>query len=293
MQKLLFKFLIAVILSAFQVSLPHPSAAQSGTFMEMHPISCGDTMVIGSLGYPTWSIPQILDRPGNGHAILLGDFIEPNILQYVAPPCFSGRDTVVIECAHATQITCDTGIYIFEIACPEVLDPVYPIEIACNDSIYVDNLLAWWFPEILQGPANGFAEVILEPADGAGVFYRPNPGFEGLDIVKVRLINSQDTLLYLFQVYCEQLVSGWLEPEIFEELQVSPNPAGDFVRFSHVGNVSHIRLIDVQGRVIPVDFDQSGNEFRLYTANLQPGIYFVLVENNQRRMVGKFIRARA
>ncbi len=273
-----------IVLLGFLTGLPCPSAGQTGTFTEVYSLACGDTIVIGGLGYPTWSIPHILKRPGNGHAILIGDFIEANILQYQSPPCFSGRDTVIIECAHATQITCDTGIYIFEMTCPEVLEPVYPVEVACNDSVYVGNLSGWAFPEILQGPANGIAEIILEPTDGAGVFYRPNPGFEGLDAVKVRLVNFQDTLLYLFQVYCDQFVSATSQdPRQASGIRLFPNPAGDFVFFHSLEPVGRIKLLDITGKSVPARFSQENELVSIQIHHLAKGLYIVVVDGDKNR----------
>ena len=38
-------------------------------------------------------------------------------LFYQAAPNYEGVDTFIVACAHATQITCDTGIYIIETIC--------------------------------------------------------------------------------------------------------------------------------------------------------------------------------
>lgn len=251
-----------------------PLALNAQTFTEEINLPCGDTSVIGSLGYPTWNPPQIVKRASYGHSSLLGDFIEANILQYIAPPCFTGRDTVVIQCARATQITCDTGIYIFNIGCEESISTVYSFEVDCLDSIYVNNLSGWSAPAILDSAQFGRSYIVLEPTDGAGVFYQPQPGYEGLDFVKVTraFAPNQDTLLYLFRVYCG-LVSKTTISDAIQPL-AWPNPVTDYLFLKDVDMApASLRLWNLQGQA----FNGHWNNLRnaLQTAMLPPGIYFL------------------
>jgi len=263
-------------------------AIPAQTFTEVHPITCGDTVYIGNLGYPTWNVADIVRHPALGHAILLGDFIPANLLEYTSPPCVVGRDTVVIACAHATQITCDTGIYIFEMTCPENIDPVYPTTLACNDSVYVDNLSGWWAPEIIQHAQNGEARIILEPTDGAGVFYRPNPGFEGLDYVKVQ-INFGDTLLYLFQVYCDLTVGGQVVHT--PPLSFYPNPVGRQLFIQDSGNLLEAQVFNLQGQICPALATDRAGGYLIETGHLPPGFYFVVIRTRQgARISGSFVK---
>jgi hypothetical protein len=253
------------------VLIPYLSFSQ--TFTEVHPIPCNDTLYIGNLGYPTWNAARILKTPRLGHAMLLGDFVAANLLQYQSPPCVSGRDTVVIECAHATQITCDTGIYIFEINCPENLSPVYPYEMPCNDSIYTNNLSAWWFPQLLTNPKHGFANVYMTPTDGAGVFYRPNPGFEGLDAVKVTFGNFSDTVLFVFKVYCN-LVSAQSNPTT-EAIQVFPNPATEDIYIYTKDNLKTFRITNLLGQSWTLNGERTETGYHINLRGFPPGVYFL------------------
>lgn len=259
------------------------------TFTEVHQLTCGDTAYIGNLGYPTWNVAKIVQHPALGHAILLGDFIPANLLEYTSPPCVVGRDTVVIECAHATQITCDTGIYVFEMTCPENIEPVYPTTLACNDSVYVDNLSGWWAPAIAQQAQHGEARIILEPTDGAGVFYRPDPGFEGLDFVKVSLYNGGDTVLYLFQVYCDLTVgSQVVEPE---PLTFFPNPVQQHLYVQDVGNLADVQVFNLRGQNCPVRGTDRIGGYRIETGHLPAGFYFVVIRTKQGgRISGSFVK---
>lgn len=283
------KYGITLILMLAGISLGTTAICQTGTFTEIRQIACGDTAFIGSLGYPTWNPPQIIDRPDLGHAVLLGDFVEPNLLQYIAPICYSGNDTLVIECAHATQITCDTGIYIFEISCPESIQTVYPAEVMCNDSTYVDNLSGFWGPAIFQAPEHGYASIILEPTDGAGVFYRPDQGFEGLDAVKVELTATHDTVLYLFQVYCEKLVSSQYEP-IAREIDVYPNPTDGNLFFELKEAILTAEIFDSAGRRSNCGFGRTGQGWMMDTHNLGSGAYLLRITTATGVYTNRFIR---
>lgn len=88
----------------------------NNAFTETYSINCDSTLLIGQLGYPTWVVPTIITPPANGSAAILTDGLW-STLQYIPNPNFNGTDTVVVECAHATQITCETGTYIINIDC--------------------------------------------------------------------------------------------------------------------------------------------------------------------------------
>jgi hypothetical protein len=264
-------------------------AIPAQTFTETHQIQCGDTVSISGLGYPTWNDPHILKKPAYGHALLLGDFVPPNSMQYISPPWFEGVDTVVVECAHATQITCDTGIYVFEIGCAESIAPVYVSEVACDDSVYVPNLSGWWAPQLIDSAQHGFAQVILEPTDGAGVFYRPDPGFEGLDYVRVQLYLGADTLLYLFQVYCD-LMTTQNEVRI-EPLEVFPNPAKESLYIRNSGVIDAIQIVDAQGRSFSAILEKTESIYRLDISRLPAGFYFIKTKTAAGvNFAGRFVK---
>jgi len=85
-------------------------------FTETHTIHCDSTLTIGQLGYPTWVTPTITSPPANGSATIVPDGLW-SALQYTPNPGFTGTDTVVVACAQATQLTCQTGTYIFNVDC--------------------------------------------------------------------------------------------------------------------------------------------------------------------------------
>jgi len=274
-----------MLLVAMALALPLLAGAQ--TFTETRDITCGDTSIVGSLGYPTWNPAQIVDLPTYGHAMLLGDFIEPNLLQYVAPPHFEGVDTLVVACAHATQITCDTGIYVYQISCPDPVSPVFANLVHCNDSVYINNLSGWWAPQIVVQAQYGHAEIILEPTDGAGLAYRPDSGFEGLDAVVVSLMGGTETYLYLFQVYCD-LTTGSRELTV-EQLDVFPNPATSELFVKDAGFVKAWNLIDMSGITSPLDVLTTGHLLRLNLSDVPPGVYVLYGLTSDALLIKKIV----
>lgn len=264
-----------LLLAAMAVASLH---AVAQTFTEIRNINCGDTAYVENLGYPTWNPPQLVELPNYGHAALLGDFIAPNLLQYTAPPFFDGADTVVIECAYATQITCDTGVYVFNITCSQVISPVFATIVPCNDSVYIGNLSGWWAPQIQDQAQHGHARIVLEPTDGAGVAYRPDPGFEGVDAVTVSLMGGNQTWLYLFQVYCD-LTTSINEHREAAPL-VFPNPVGDRLFIKHKPTITYWFLSDLHGVEYPVLLQHGEGDIAEIDLSAWPAGMYLLVGAN-------------
>jgi hypothetical protein len=91
-------------------------AASAGTFTEYHTVTCGSMLQLGRVGYPTWNQAVVIQAPAHGEAIVQTiNFVDS--LFYQSAGNYSGVDTFIVACAHATQITCDTGIYIVQTTC--------------------------------------------------------------------------------------------------------------------------------------------------------------------------------
>ncbi len=260
------------------------------TFTEVIPITCGDTAYVSGLGYPTWNPPVILDRANYGHSSLLGDFVEPNVLQYLAPPWFVGRDTVVVQCAQATQITCQTGVYVFDVACPATLAPVFVREVDCLDTALLTVLNGWWAPRLLQDAQHGHAQVILHPNDAASVWYRPDPGFEGLDWALVDLFHGRDTVLFLFQMYCN-LASTIAAPFVLKPVHY-PNPVSQqlFIQASPSAQWP-VQVFDSLGKACSVPVHAVDSGVALDVRLLMPGVYRAAgLDAQGRRFLVSFVK---
>jgi hypothetical protein len=280
----------STLLLLFAVTLRLGVAAQ--TFTENIQITCGDTAYVGDLGYPTWSIPEITRYPEYGHAILLGDFIPANLLQYQAPFYFNGTDTVVIKCAKATQITCDTGIYVFHVGCSTTYEPVYPVQVACNDTVRIFGLNGFAVPQIVQVPLHGKATIYPGPTDAAMLEYIPEPGFEGLDNVLVSLFINQDTVNYLFQVYCNGVV-GTAGVQEIRAVQFYPQPATSTVFCAGIyGDISVATATDMSGRSQTIKLESGKAGLVLDISGLVPGVYFVqIADKTGKTWIGKLVKA--
>ncbi len=142
--------------------------ATAQTFTEVHELTCGDSLHIGSLGYPTWNMPVIVNGPAQGEALIGGDLWYTLI--YQSDDHFEGLDTVVVQCAHATQITCDTGIYVFHIGCPTnaVVDAgavydsfIYPNP--ASDYLYINGSIR---SELRIAATSGAVIAVFRPGSG-------------------------------------------------------------------------------------------------------------------------------
>lgn len=127
---LLFSFLVlpckgSTVIAPLSSS---PCFFQIDTFTEHIALPCDSTVLIPGLGYPTWNTPVIVLEPKHGAAILLGTGAFYDTLSYQPEAGFSGQDSVVVDCAHATQITCETGIYVFDVSCLNDAHILYPTQ---------------------------------------------------------------------------------------------------------------------------------------------------------------------
>lgn len=100
-------------------------------FTEAHTINCDSTIVIDQLGYPTWVVPTIITPPNNGNATIISDGVWSS-MEYTPNPNFIGVDTIIVECAEATQITCETGMYIFNVDCVNSSADLFPTTVLPN-----------------------------------------------------------------------------------------------------------------------------------------------------------------
>ncbi|NOT35758.1 MAG: hypothetical protein HOP11_00095 [Saprospiraceae bacterium] len=180
----------------------------AGSFIEEHNINCGDKVEIDKLGYPTWNPAVIFKLPKHGYASLTSKDLAPQKLVYSAPNCVNITDTVVVLCARATQITCDTGYYIFKVHCNSVDTAEFIVvsQLKCNDTLTIENLNAFQIPVIKDSAKYGSSELIYFPTDGVAVKYIPNKDYEGPDFIKINLRNNR-IIFYLINVYCNSLSS--------------------------------------------------------------------------------------
>lgn len=172
----------------------------AGSFIEDHYIYCGAILELGPVGYPTWNPASIVQPPEHGRVFIFTDGPFPDSLVYKSDYGYLGVDTFVVECARATQITCDTGIYIIHvIGCPPIFAFTETHEITCDSTLLIPELgyPFWVVPEIIQAPSNGQATILnLSSLDRDTLQYIPPPGFNGTDTVIVECAHAT-------QVYCE------------------------------------------------------------------------------------------
>ncbi|MBK8242393.1 MAG: T9SS type A sorting domain-containing protein [Saprospiraceae bacterium] len=277
--------MIKLKLTLLSIFLLHGLMAQ--TFTIVKSIPCGDSINITGLGYPSWNPPKIIQRPKLGHAILIGDKSFENTMKYTAPPCLIGSDTIMVLCAKATQITCDTGIYIFDISCTSSTPDFTTHEVDCMDSIYINNLNAFWQPQIITNPLHGFAKIILEPTDGAGVLYIPNKGYQGQDYVKVS-IGGKAPKLYVFNVYCDIKVNTNIVPNL--EYLLYPNPASEFLALNFPHESLFTDCVNVHGLNIPLAHHQNDDQWIFDIKNLNPGMYYLEMNHQGKRFIFKWMK---
>lgn len=262
----------------------------AGSFVEERQVNCGEKIEIARLGYPFWNPAEIIKRPMYGYAQLIPKEPEQRTLIYQAPPCVKIKDTVIIVCARATQITCDTGYYIMNVNCSDSSLAKFVVmkNIICNDSIIVDDMSAFQIPVILEGPKNGDAKILLYATDGAGIKYRPKKDYEGPDYVKVGL-RFNGPRLYIFNVYCKEL--SFNEENYIDNPVIRFNTNEALIRILSEHKLGNIKILDIHGRVMPIEVKRYENVNELKYENLGYGLFFISFEIGRTHYVEKFIVA--
>jgi len=128
---------------------------------------------------------------------------------------------------------------------------------------------------------------------------QPEYNFKGvMDAVKIYdYALPPDEVKHLF----EEAVSGIKDP-IFSErqtLELSPNPVSDIlsvrvlnidqVTLSHPVN-STVQILDLAGRVVLEQQGLSGEMIELDLSKFKSGLYFVVLQLEGVRVVGKFVK---
>ncbi len=255
------------------------SILSAGNFIERHIINCGDTIIIEGLGYPTWNPAKIFKHSEFGYDIIKGDNTNRQKLIYYAPVCINISDTVIVLCARATQITCDTGYFIFEVNC----GGSGPIETSlnamkCNDTLIVENLNGFQIPEIEMRPSHGQAKILIYPTDGAALWYVPSKNYEGPDYIKVKLI-SGTTWLYIVNVRCEETNSV---NKVSTYKDITYQYRNELLIISSASRISKIQLYTLDGKELDYEIVGKGeNQEVLKLTNGNSGLVVGIVKTEK------------
>ncbi|MCB9283460.1 MAG: T9SS type A sorting domain-containing protein [Lewinellaceae bacterium] len=259
--------------------------ASAGVFYEYYNIYCGSILELGPVGFPLWNPAKVIKEPLHGQALILTDQPFPDSLVYKSDYGYLGQDTFIVACAHATQITCDTGIYIISVTgCPPILSFTEEHEITCDSTLTITGLgfPTWVTPEIVQEPAHGTAGLFLDTTLWHTLKYVPEADFTGTDTIVVDCAHATqitcETGIYIVHVSCLNNVAGEKEGE----LRIFPNPAQEWILIDSPDPVERVRLYSLQGMLL-----REGAGKQVWTGNLPPGVYLLEVWAAGQRAVRK------
>ena len=258
-----------------------------GTFTEIHKIACNDSILIGRLGYPTWATAKIVKAPHNGYAIIPYE-IGFQTMHYTSPPCFRGSDTIVVTCAKATQLTCDTGIYIMNIECAEEANKTLVYNITCRDSNFTE-ISGFPNSKIKAGPFNGIANILHGIPDMDYIKYKPDSSFSGMDYIKLSLFNGMETWILLYHVECS-IPTNSKNVENAKS-KIFPNPvSGDVLHIlSNHESLKNLYLINSLGIPIVRTYSQVNDEINVDISYLPSGWYTLILEEHFGKHYQRFL----
>ena len=267
---------------------------QGGTFTEYHSIYCGSILELGPVGYPTWNEAKVLQAPAHGQVFIFTGQPFPDSMVYKSDYGYLGQDTFVVECAHATQITCDTGIYIISvIGCPPIWSFTATFEMDCDSILTVPGLgyPVWATPEILQPPSNGEAFIFQDSSLWHLMEYTPNPGFSGSDTIVVECAHATqvtcETGFFIIHVSCLNSAGERGSPG----LKIFPNPVAGRLRVQSEQPIERLRLTNLQGVTLwEVAPGHPGFEFEVEMGSLPAGFYFLEIGQGGVSTVSKILK---
>lgn len=276
----------ALFNTAFLLLLTQALFSQN-TFIKTDTIFCGDSITYIGLGYPSWIIPEILIKPHNGYATIITDGVYSK-MQYKAPSCFKGADTIVVLCAKATQISCDTGIYILNIDCKEVANQTNIYNIKCADSA-TTYLSGFGVAQITEGPYYGTFTMYRDLTDLDSLVYKPDSTFSGMDYIKLDLFNGLIKWLLIYHVDCK-IISDSREIEEANTI-IYPNPiTGDKLRiFNSTQSIKNVYLINSLGIPLSNTFSSTQGEIIVDVSKLPNGWYTIIFEEQSKRKFKRFL----
>lgn len=257
--------------------------ARAGTFTEYHSIYCGSILELGPVGYPTWNPASVVQAPKHGKVFIFTDSPFPDSLVYKSDYGYLGQDTFIVACAHATQITCDTGIYIISvIGCGPIISFTSEHKITCDSVLLIPGLgfPTWAPPVITQLPVNGEAVILGENlTDFDTLRYVPSPGFSGQDVVVVECAYASQitcaTGTYVINVTCINTIG---ETDSQPGIKIYPNPASHFLILESDAPVEKWVLLAPAGQVLKVvQADAPFFQIKIPVEDLPGGIYLLKI----------------
>ncbi|MBK7406954.1 MAG: T9SS type A sorting domain-containing protein [Saprospirales bacterium] len=266
--------LLLVLFAGLEIS------AIADTFYEYHTIYCGAILELGPVGYVVWNPATVIKAPLPGQAFIFTDSPFPDSLVYKSDYGYLGQDTFVVACAHANQITCDTGIYIISVAgCPPIQSFTEAHEIACDSTLLIPGLgfPTWVTPEIIQPPAHGTASLSLDSTLWHTLQYLPEADFNGIDTIVVECAHATqitcETGIFIIQVSCLNSVG---EVRLGKDCLVYPNPATSFIVIESGEAIEEARIYSLNGRVLwEKQWSEGTFVEKLSVDGLSPGIYLL------------------
>lgn len=252
------------------------------SFTEQIKIHCNDSVIRNHLGYPTWNTATIIKKPYYGYAEIREDSSLRQTLYYRPPIYFHGRDTLMVLCAKATQITCDTGIYIIDVDCNERIDSFIIINTACDviDTFKISNQNE---VEIAEKHIHGQATMLLGPTEDI-ILYQSESSFKGQDYILLYLNQLKLYWLLIYNVDCKEIIGTkniFIEKNKLKTILISSNLLS-LESFNIAGNDIEITLNDLNGNQFKVEMDYQSGGRQIKLDQLQNGYYFLFYKSGKQ-----------
>ncbi|MBK7358094.1 MAG: hypothetical protein IPI45_11860 [Saprospiraceae bacterium] len=262
------------------------------TFSEHIKLHCDDSVIRNNLGYPTWNPATIIKKPHFGFAEIREDSSLRQTLYYRPPKYFHGFDTLMVLCAKATQITCDTGIYILDIICNASIDSFLIINTECDvvDTFKIDFR---YETELSDKPIHGQASLLPGPVDDL-LLYQAESKFAGQDYVVLYLNQLKLYWVLIYNVTCKQITgveNNSIEHKKSKAILVNCDLL-NWERFNLDAIDKEYLLFDALGNQYKVEKEIQSGRMQLKLDPLPNGSYFLVYTINKQMVHQRIILVR-
>lgn len=262
------------------------------SFTEHIKLHCDDSVIRNNLGYPTWNPAIIIKKPHFGFAEIREDSSLRQTLYYRPPKYFHGFDTLMVLCAKATQITCDTGIYILDISCNAFIDSFLIINTECDvvDTFKIDFR---YETELSDKPIHGQASLLPGPVDDL-LLYQAESKYAGQDYVVLYLNQLKLYWVLIYNVTCKQIIG-------VENNSINHKKSKAILVNSDLLNLESYNLdpidneylvFDALGKQYKVEKENQSGRMQLKLDPLPNGSYFLVYTFNKQIVHQRIILVR-
>jgi len=107
----------------------------------------------------------------------------------------------------------------------------------------------------------------------------------GYHTVRLTIVSGSPDINYFYRINEATVNSSLVRTDEHNDVQIFPNPASDFVRITANGIIEEVCFYSITGELQMRSVYGSEEEFELNISNLNPGLYFLKINNQTHKLM--------